>query len=151
MFDRSAAEDDDVGGVIEQRKVNADLHRVQRALVLGVEKAGMDVGDDARPPAAPHRRAFEFDDAISLEPVQQFKGFRPRQQHGMAEVTAGGLVRQNRGNEQALINFHSAAIALEAPVFSGEIRCSGRQSRHGLCCSKDKLLDADAAGTCRGQ
>jgi hypothetical protein len=111
----------------------------------------MDVVDDASSPTASHRRAFELDDTVTAKAIEQIKRFRPRQQHGMTEVPACLLIGQNRGDKQALIDFDTTAIALEASRFDRQFLLARHQARDNVRSGQDELLDSSMARTIAGE
>jgi hypothetical protein len=69
----------------------------------------------------------------------------------MAEVRTSSAVRQNGGNEQALVDFDTAAVALKASVFGGDVLRAWNQTRHDGRCRGDQFVNARTAGQPIGQ
>ena len=151
MFDLPAAQHDDLRGIVQQCEVDADLHGVQGAVVFRIQEPRMGIAHDRSPAVAAYRCPREFDDAVASELRRQVHRFRARKQHGVAEVHAGAPIRQHRGYEQALVDFHAAAIALQAPVFGGDRLRARHQARHHVGGAGDEMRNADGTRQPRGQ
>jgi hypothetical protein len=59
----------------------------------------------------------------------------------MAAVRTSSAVRQNGGNEQALVDFGAAAVALEAPILDRKLTSARHQAGHDVCRGGHKPLD----------
>src|SRR5262249_42687547 len=146
MLDLAAAQHDDLRIFIEQRQVDADFHGVQRALIFCIQKSLIDVSYDRGEATPAYDRARKLHDAVPAKSPRQIDRFGSRMQHGVAEVRAGSLVRQNRGNEQALVDFGAAAVALKASVFGGDFLAARYKTRQDVRSCGDQLLNAQRAG-----
>src|ERR1700730_14401914 len=71
MLDLSAAQHDDLRGIIEQREVNTDFHRVQRAVIFRIQKPRIGEAHNDSAAIAAHRGASELDEPISSELSEQ--------------------------------------------------------------------------------
>jgi hypothetical protein len=78
------------------KRIDADFHGIQRAVIFGIEKPRMVIGHDRSPAIAAHACAREFDDAVSPELRCQIDRIGSRQQHGVAEMHARALGSQHR-------------------------------------------------------
>src|SRR5262245_20241790 len=145
MLDDGAAHDRDFARAVEQREIDADLRTVERGLILGVEKAGIVLRHHRGLAGALDRGARELDDAVALELRQQVLRFRPRQQHGMAEMPPAALAAEHRGQKRALVDLEPALVALQYAVLGGDLLLGRDQPRHYPGRADHEILEAHEA------
>ena len=140
MLHHRAAHDGNLDCGIEQRKIDADFRTVERALVLGVEKARIALRHHRGFALAVDRRAVAFHLAVALQLRQQRLRIRSRQQHGMAEVAAGALAAEHRREQQPLIDLEAALVTLRAIGLGGDLLRPRNQTRHQARGPRHQLL-----------
>src|SRR5499426_4179818 len=136
---------------VDEREVDADLHAVETGLVFGVEEARVLERDDRRLAAPFDRRAVKLDGAAAGELGGQRLGFRPRQQHGVAEMAARPLAAQHRGEKQALVDLEHVLVLLQEAVLAGDLLRLGHQPGHRARRRRDQVLDTHEARAAIGQ
>ena len=142
VLDRIAAQHGDVGSRIERGDIDRDFETVERGLVLGIEKARIAHGDERRLAAALERRAVERERAAFGEAAALLQRFRPRQQHGVAEMHAARRMREDMRQQQALIDLDAVLVALLQAVLARQLRRRRHQARHHRRGIADQMLDA---------
>src|SRR5260221_6911692 len=111
MLDGVAAQHRDLGSGIEYSEVDRGFDRVDRRGVLGVGKARMPHLHEPGLADALHARGAKIDRAARDEFGKALGGLASRQQHGMAEVLAGGRLGQHARQEDALVDLGPFLLA----------------------------------------
>jgi hypothetical protein len=130
VLDLAAAQHRDVGGRIEDRDIDGDLHGVERGVVLGIEKARIAGGDERSLAPTLDLDLAEIDAAYGVEFAQELRRGCTRQQHRVAQVAAGRFVREHMGEENALVDFDAVLVALQVLTFGGDLFGGRCQAGH---------------------
>src|SRR3954462_7373165 len=69
----------------------------------------------------------------------------------MAEMASGAFAAEHRGQEQALIDFLAALVALEAAVVGGDLLGRGHQAGNHAGGADHEILDPHETGPPHGQ
>ncbi len=128
---------------IEDRGVDRDFHLVERCVVFGIEEALVLRGDHGSFAAPLDADFAEIKRAIRIEFFQRVGGFRPRKEHGVAQMTPGGFIGEDVGEENALVDLDAVFLALQEWRFGGDLSLCRRQSRYGIGRGEHQIFQAD--------
>ena len=130
--DRLPAQHRDIGSGVEGRHIDADLHRIDGALVLGVQITRVAAQQVRRPavPFDPHRP--EIDKSLRVQRRQRRRRFRARQQHRVAQMRAAARMRQDVREQQALVDFQALLFLQREAGLGCELLAGRHQSRIGF-------------------
>ena len=123
VLHRLPAQHRDVRSGIERRHIDADLHRIDRVLVLGIQVTRVAAQQMRRPamPLNPHRP--KIDEALRIQRRQRRRRLRARQQHRVAQMRAAARIGQNMRQQQALVDLQTRFV-LQRPARLRAASCS---------------------------
>src|SRR5262249_60690616 len=127
------------------REIDRDLGGVQGRVVLGVQVARVLLYHERRLAFAQDLGCAEIDAVAFLQLRQPRVRLGARQQHRVAKVASGARIRQQRGDQDALVDLVSLFVTLQKGGLRRDLlarRGEARNERRGVI---DELLDPDEA------
>ena len=129
-------------GVVEQDEVDGHLERRDRDVVLGVEMGVVLDRHVADVAVAVDADRAEVGLAVAPEVVQQRERRRRGLRHRVDEVEARALVREDVGDEQALVDLEPGLVLLQQLALGGDRGAAREVLRKALGSRVDELGDA---------
>jgi hypothetical protein len=151
VLDHVAAQHRDVALRIERREVDRGFLIGNRAGVLGVEEAPVAHGHIGGLAAPLDRGAFEIDPAAFEKARQQLERLRPRQQHGVAQMRAGGGTVEYVREQNALVDLDAVLVALDERAFATHLLAGRHQPGHFARGGVNEIGDAQEGGQVFGE
>ena len=113
MVDDTAAQNRDIARGIEGRDVDADLHGIDRGLILGVEETR--VRHDQVDGAAMTLQAngAKVEHSLGREGRECIRRARVRQQHRMAQVKPGAVLAEDVRDQDPLVDLETILVPLQ--------------------------------------
>jgi hypothetical protein len=151
MIDFSATQHADTGVAIENGEVGRHLHRIERGIVLGIEKARIGRCDMDGLASFLNADGSEINGSIDRELRHKLFALTARQQHRVAKVQARLFDGQDMREKETLIDLDSVLVSLRLACIGRYFGCRRAQSGYHCGGSIDELVHAQETGAVVGQ